>query len=45
MLPLGFTVLAFSLLKKGWSAVWVMLLLLAIGIVGGHLGILGTSMP
>lgn len=45
MLPLGFTVLAFSLLKKGWSAVWVMLLLLAIGIVGGHLGILASSVP
>lgn len=42
IIPLGFTILAFRLIKKGWSAVWVMLLMLTIGIVLGHVGLLGT---
>lgn len=43
LLPLGFALLAYRLLRRGWSAVWVMILLLAIGMIGGHFGILGTS--
>jgi len=42
VLPLGFTLLAFRLIKKGWSAVWVMLLMLVIGMALGHIGLLGT---
>lgn len=42
LLPLGFTLLAYSLIKKGWSAIWVMLLMLAIGIVLGNIGLLGA---
>lgn len=42
LLPLLFTLLSFRLIKKGWSTIWVMLLMLAIGIVFGHFGLLGT---
>ena len=42
VLPLGFTLLAFRLIQKGWSAVWVMLLMLVIGMALGHIGLLGT---
>ena len=42
LIPLGFTILSFNLLKKGWSAVRLMILLLGIGVICGHFGILAT---
>jgi PTS system mannose-specific IID component len=41
MLPLLITGLAYWLLKKGWSPIKVILLLIAIGFIGGALGIFG----
>ena len=41
MLPLLITGLAYFLLKKGWSPIKVILLLIAVGFIGGALGIFG----
>ena len=41
MLPVLVTFLAYYLLKKGWNPVRVILVLLAIGFIGGALGIFG----
>jgi fructoselysine and glucoselysine-specific PTS system IID component len=43
LLPLGIVVLAYRLLKRGWSSVWVMVLILAIGMVCGHVGLLASG--
>ncbi|HHH82813.1 MAG TPA: PTS system mannose/fructose/sorbose family transporter subunit IID [Chloroflexi bacterium] len=41
MLPLLVTWLAYALLKRGWSPIRVIIVLTAIGFIGGALGILG----
>jgi mannose/fructose/N-acetylgalactosamine-specific phosphotransferase system component IID len=41
MLPLLVTGLAYWLLKRGWKPIYVILVLIAIGFIGGALGILG----
>ncbi|MDY6868716.1 MAG: PTS system mannose/fructose/sorbose family transporter subunit IID [Chloroflexota bacterium] len=41
MLPLLVTALAYWLLKRGWKPIYVILVLIAIGFIGGALGILG----
>lgn len=41
LLPLLVTALAYWLLKRGWKPIYVILVLLAIGFIGGALGILG----
>ena len=41
MLPLLITGLAYWLLKKGWSPIKVILMLIAVGFIGGALGIFG----
>jgi len=41
MLPLLITGLAYFLLKKGWSPIKVILMLIAVGFIGGALGIFG----
>jgi mannose/fructose/N-acetylgalactosamine-specific phosphotransferase system component IID len=41
MLPVLVTALAYWLLKRGWSPIRVILVLLVIGFIGGALGILG----
>jgi PTS system mannose-specific IID component len=41
MLPVLVTALAYWLLKRGWSPIQVILMLTAIGFIGGALGILG----
>ena len=43
LLPLGFVVLPYQLLKRGWRSVWVMVLILAIGMVCGHVGLLASG--
>ncbi len=40
LLPLLLTLGSYFLLKKGWSSVKVILLVVAVGLVGGLLGIL-----
>lgn len=45
LLPLGSVLLSFSLLKRGWSATWIMILYLILGVILGHLGILGQASP
>jgi mannose/fructose/N-acetylgalactosamine-specific phosphotransferase system component IID len=41
LLPLLVTGLAYWLLKRGWKPIYVILVLIAIGFIGGALGILG----
>lgn len=41
ILPLGFTLFAYWLQKKGWSVTKVLLVLFVIGFIGGGFGILG----
>ena len=41
LLPLLVTALAYWLLKRGWKPIYVILVLIAIGFIGGALGILG----
>jgi PTS system mannose-specific IID component len=41
MLPVLITWLAYALLKRGWSPIRVIVVLLIIGFAGGALGILG----
>lgn len=43
LLPLLFTLLMYFLLKKGWTPIKCILLLLVIGIVAGMFGILGSG--
>jgi mannose/fructose/N-acetylgalactosamine-specific phosphotransferase system component IID len=43
LLPLGFTLLAYRLLKRGWPSVWVMILILVLGMVLGHFGVIGQA--
>lgn len=43
LLPLLFTLLMYFLLKKGWTPIKCILLLLVIGIVAGMFGILGSD--
>lgn len=40
ILPLGATMLVYALLKKRWSSIKIILLIIAIGIVGGLTGVL-----
>ncbi len=40
ILPLGFTVLVYQLMKKRWTSVQIILLIIAIGVIGGWTGIL-----
>lgn len=41
ILPLGFTLLIYWLLKKGWNTNKILLLIVAVGVIGGLTGILG----
>ena len=43
MIPLGFTMLVYYLLKKRWSSIKIIVLLVIIGIVCGVTGILVYS--
>jgi mannose/fructose/N-acetylgalactosamine-specific phosphotransferase system component IID len=45
LLPLAIVWLAYRLLKVGWRSVWVMILILAIGMLGGHAGLLASAGP
>ena len=41
MLPVLITGISYALLKRGWKPIYVILMLIVIGFIGGALGILG----
>ena len=43
ILPFGFTLLIYYLLKQGWKSNRILLLIVAIGVIGGLTGILGVA--
>ncbi|MGI6511320.1 MAG: PTS system mannose/fructose/sorbose family transporter subunit IID [Catenisphaera adipataccumulans] len=42
ILPLGFTMLVYWLMKKRWTSIKIIVLIIVIGIVGGLTGILAA---